>query len=364
MPRRLFSYIFWRAARSVLVAFLVVTSIIMLVDFVEANRDLGADVDVSPWQMLVLTGLKTPSLIEQTIPFVVLFGMMGAINGMNRRSELIVMRASGQSAWSIVRPALWLAGGLGLIWATLFNPLASNLYDRFEDRSAEWLGEGPRLFESDVWLREGKPDQQVVIRADSVDLATRTLLGATFLVLDLDDQERTEFARRYDAERAQLVVQGYWQLNGVTENAPGEVTQRHEAISLPTTIDTRMLAEQADGSSGAGFWSMPGTIRENEAAGFSARGLKLRFNRLLSLPVMLIAMTFIAAGVSMSLTREGGTLRLLVTGSMLGFAVFFADSMVGAFGEVAILPIHLAAWSVPLIVLLLGISHLARIEDG
>ncbi|MEM9599542.1 MAG: LptF/LptG family permease, partial [Pseudomonadota bacterium] len=104
--------------------------------------------------------------------------------------------------------------------------------------------------------------------------------------------------------------------------------------------------------------------RENEAAGFSARDLRLKFNRLLSLPVMLIAMTFIAAGVSMSLTREGGTLRLLITGSVLGFAVFFADSMVGAFGEVAILPVYLAAWSIPLIVLLLGVGHLARIEDG
>jgi hypothetical protein len=29
-----------------------------------------------------------------------------------------------------------------------------------------------------------------------------------------------------------------------------------------------------------------------------------------------------------------------------------------------VLPIYIAAWSVPLIVLMLGISHLALIEDG
>ena len=364
MPRQLFRYILRRTALSLLVAFVVVTGIIMLVDFVEANRDLGSAVDIGSGKLLLLTALETPSLIEQTIPFVVLFGVMGAINGMNRRSELIVMRASGQSAWSIIRPAIWLAGGLGLVWAVLFNPLASRAYDVFETLSAEWLGEGPRLFDDEVWLREGREDEQRVIHAASLDLNSRTLVDAEFLILRVDPDGRTVFERRFDAETAQLVTQGYWQLENVTENATGEPTERHAAISLPTTIDVETLAKQASGAERTAFWNLPRTIAETEEAGFSAQGLRLQFNRLLSLPVMLIAMAFIAAGVSMSLAREGGTLRLLITGAALGFGVFFADSMVGAFGSVAIVPVFLAAWSVPLVVLALGVAHLARIEDG
>ena len=365
MPGRLFTYVLRRTATALLVAFLVVTSIIMLVDFVEANRDLGSDTAITPFQLLALTAMKTPSLIEQTIPFVVLFGMMGAINGMNRRSELIVMRASGESAWSIIRPALWLAAGLGVLWAVVLNPVAAKLYDTFEDRSAQWLGAGPQLFEQDVWLREGGADRQVVVRAGRMELDTRTLEDVTIVVLDVDASDgRTIFTRRFDAAQAQLVTQGFWQLTDVVENAPNEETRRHDALSLPTTIDARQLAEQADGERAQAFWTLPRTIAENERAGFSARGLRLQFNRLLSLPVMLIAMTFIAAGVSMSLTREGGTLRLLITGAALGFAVFFSDNMVSAFGEVAVIPVYIAAWAVPLIVLLLGVSYLAKIEDG
>lgn len=364
MPKTLTRYIFSRSLRSLLIAFLVVTSIIMLVDFVEANRDVGAELDISSLQLFWLTTLKTPSLIEQTIPFVVLFGMIGAIHGMNRRSELIVMRASGQSAWSIIRPSLWLAAIVGIGWALLFNPLSSRMYDQFETLSAEWTGGGQTTSDNDIWLREGRGDQQIVIRARSIDLSTRTLYDATFFIMDRDGNNETDFSRRYDAETAQLVVQGFWQLLNVIENAPSEAMQKLDGISLPTTIDTQVLSEQADGRALAGFWDMPQTIRENENAGFSARELRLKFNRLLSLPIMLIAMTFIAAGVSMSLTREGGTLRLLITGTTLGFAVFFADSMVSAFGEVAIIPIYVAAWSVPLIVLFLGIGHLAKIEDG
>jgi len=68
--------------------------------------------------------------------------------------------------------------------------------------------------------------------------------------------------------------------------------------------------------------------------------------------------------VSMHLTREGGTLRLLITGSALGFAVYFADSIVSAFGEASVLPIIFAAWSIPVFVLCAGLSYLAHIEDG
>jgi lipopolysaccharide export system permease protein len=90
----------------------------------------------------------------------------------------------------------------------------------------------------------------------------------------------------------------------------------------------------------------------------------MQLNKLLALPIMLIAMTVIAAGVSMHLTREGGTLRLLIIGGVLGFGVYFADNVVSAFGEASALPIILAAWTIPLFVLFSGLSYLARIEDG
>lgn len=363
-PNQLFRYVMRRSASGLIIAFLVVVSLVMLVDFVEANRDLDADVSIGSAQLFYLTLLKTPSLIEQTIPFVVLFGMIGAIHGMNRRSELIVMRASGQSAWTIITPALVLTGSLGLMWATIINPLATRLDVQFEQLSAAWLNPDQTVIEEDIWLREGRRGQQWVVRASSIDWTTRTLTDADFIVLGLDNNNRTEFVRRYDADFARLLPSGYWQLFNVVENAPNMPVQRHNAISLPTNIDLQTLRDRTIDQSRTAFWSLPATIAENEKAGFSTRTLRLEFNRLLSLPVLLIAMTFIAAGVSMRLTREGGTLRLLITGTALGFAVFFANSLVSAFGEVSIVPVIFAAWTVPLIVLCLGVAHLAAIEDG
>jgi lipopolysaccharide export system permease protein len=357
-------YVSSRILKGIATAFLVVTGIIMLVDFVEGTRNIADEGDISSMQILYLTLLKTPKLVEQTIPFVVLFGVMGALHGMNRRSELIVMRASGLSAWKFLRPALWIATILGIGWAALFNPLASKLASTYDVQREAWTSTQSKADLTDIWLRDGTDVSQTVIHAENMDLRSKRLEQPVFYQLDLLPNGSTVFARRFDAQSARLVTQGYWQLDEVIENAPGELTQRHSSISLPTQITREDLQNQAKEKSNPPFWNIPATIAENERAGFSALSLRMQFNKLLALPVMLIAMTFIAASVSMQQIRGGGTLRLLMLGASLGFIVYFADSVVSAFGEVSTLPVMLASWSIPIFVLLAGMSYLSKIEDG
>ncbi len=356
-------YIAGRIIRSLLLAFMIVTAIIMLVDFVEGSRNLGSDSNISSIQLLLLTLLKAPTLIEQTIPFVVLFGVMGALYNLNRRSELIVMRASGVSAWRFLRPVIWVTALLGVGWSLLLNPMASRLMAQ-HDSLREGIGAQAQTLDNEIWLREGNEIAQTVIRAEGFDLTQNTLIKATFYQLDLDADGRTVFSRRFDSEKARLVSQGYWELTTVTENAPGTIKRKLDTVSLPTQITREQLEDAGEIETAPPFWSLPAAIKENEQAGFSALSLRMQLNKLLALPIMLIAMTFIAAGVSMHLTREGGTFRLLISGAALGFAVYFADSVVTAFGEVAVVPVTLAAWTVPIFVLLAGISYLAKVEDG
>lgn len=354
-------YIAGRTLRGILLAFLIVTAIIALVDYVEASRNIGADADLSPLELLILTGLKIPKLIEQTIPFVVLFGVMGALSGMNRRSELTVMRAAGVSAWRFLRPALIVTALIGILWSAIINPLSSRLMGEYDARTSAILTPTQT---DEVWLREGSESAKRVIQAQSIDLASKTLTNAIFYEMGIASDGASVFERRFDAETARLITPGYWTLENVIENALGELTQRTAKLTLPTDINIEDLREQSGQQVDPPFWEIRDAIKANEEAGFSARELHLQFHKLLALPFLLIAMTFIAAGVSMHLVRGGGTLRLLIMGATLGFAVFFADSVITAFGEVAILPVTLAAWTVPILVLLLGITHLARIEDG
>ena len=112
------------------------------------------------------------------------------------------------------------------------------------------------------------------------------------------------------------------------------------------------------------FWQLPDEIDKAGQAGFDTTPLIMQFHKLLALPIALIAMTIIAAGAALKLSREGSTLLFLITGAALGFAVYFADTVISAFGETGAIPPILASWSIPLLVLFLGLAYLSYIEDG
>ena len=165
-------YIAKRVFLGIVLAFVIITSIIMLVDFVEASRNLGSEVDASLLSILALTGLNTPQLVEQTIPFVVLFGVMGTLFSLNKRSELIVMRSSRLSAWRFLRTAIFVTALLGIIWAMAFNPLASMSAQKYQSLMRQVSGDTAQSSSgnaSAIWLREGNEDGQLVIHALSAD---------------------------------------------------------------------------------------------------------------------------------------------------------------------------------------------------
>ncbi len=377
-------YIARRVLRGILLAFVIVTGIIMLVDFVEATRNFD-DGSISLLKIAGLTALKIPQLIEETIPFVVLFGVMGALHGLNKRSEIIVLRASGLSAWRFLRPAVFVSAVIGVLWALLFNPLAARSMEKYHDivrsASTQTAQQSSNEKTEDIWLREGSDKGQVVIHGTLPQMDAQTARGVTLRdvtfyyydvkpdTAELTQSGETAFNRRIDAKTATLLPSGYWQLHGLVKNTHRQVPERQAlqrdiSASIPTSVTMEDLREHKSAGRKAPFWSLPSEISRADKAGFSTVGLRMQWYKLLSLPLTLIALTVIAAAVSMSNVRSGGALRLMLAGGAVGFGVYFFNTLMGAFGEAQTLPILTAAWAVPVLVLLLGIAYLARLEDG
>lgn len=359
-------YIARKVISGILIAFVIITSIIMLVDFVEASRNIGSDADISMMTLLFITTLNAPQLVEQTIPFVVLFGVMGALSALNKRAEIIVLRASGLSAWLFLKPAAVVTALLGIIWTIGFNPLAAEAAKKYENTIKELTtvkADNPSV-RNRIWLREGDQDSQMVIFAERADINNYTLYDATFYDSDFGPDGKPVFSLRYDAEESVLLREGYWRLSDVIKNEDGKLPQTFKVVSMPTVIKQETLRSRAQTDKKPPFWKIRGEISKTKQAGFDVTPLVMQFHKLLALPITLIAMATIAAGASLNVGREGGTLRLLITGGALGFGVYFADNIISAFGETGALPPVLAAWAVPLLVLSCGVFFLSKIEDG
>ena len=198
-------YIAWKVFQGILLAFLIVTTIVMLIDFVEGSRNIGVDEQVNAFTLLKLTLLKTPQIIEQTVPFVILFGVMGSLHSLSKRSELTVLRASGLSAWRFLFPAFIFVFLLGIIWSLGLNPLASKAMSMHNEIVATQIKNKNRdASQYPIWLREGTSYKQTVIYAKNSDRYSKILQDATFTVFETNPSGDLEFRYRFDTKKAVL----------------------------------------------------------------------------------------------------------------------------------------------------------------
>lgn len=365
MPVRIAAYVLIRALAGIGMALAVVASVIILVDFVELSRNLSGHGNIAFPQLLELSILKSPSVVLLLLPFIVLFGVMGAFVSLNRRNELVAMRAAGVSAWRFTLPAAAAALVIGLANLTLLHPAAAALNGSFEDLRANLTDSPLHRNSGDTWLRQGMDGGQMVVhgrRRDRSNGAIR-LTGVSIFIQNLESNGVLRFDRRIDAQEA-VLQPGYWRLAGVREVSPGSESVRAESLSLPSPLDRRSAMEKFTPPGAVASWDLPATIRSADLAGYSSSIYRLRLQQLLAMPLLLAGMTLLAAAFSLRLPRLGDLPVLGGAGVALGFTVFFLNQFCGALGATGTIPIIMAAWAPPLLALLSGVTILCYTEDG
>ncbi len=382
---RIQRYVFRQCLNGLLLTLGVIVLAILLVDVVEQMRTVGSRADIGILTAFELTMLKTPRLINETLPFAILVGSIMTFSQLNRRSEIPAIRAAGVSAWRFLGPAMVLAGLLGVIMVGIIDPLATQTQTAFEqrrDRLINFTPEGAEAVDG-VWLSQGdvsaggdvdaagaavgdlNPNTQAIIHAEGVVGRAEALEDVTFYYFSpgAGGVRDREFTHRIDAARARL-VSGFWQLEDVTENRFGGEVLRHDQLALPTNLRAETLLTRFAASDRIPFWELPEFIRQNHAAGMNVDAYRLKFHTLLATPVMMVAMTLIGAVVCLRLARSGGMSQMIGLGALSGFLLFFVTRISAGMASTGATSPEAAAWCPPLFALFAVLTLLSHAEDG
>lgn len=361
---RIERYVLVRTLMAVAAALAVIAFIIVLIDFVELSRTVGVRAkDASVLNVFSLTLLESPSVILILFPFAFLFGVLAAYVNLNRRSELVAMRAAGVSAWRFILPAAVAAAVIGVFTVTALNPVASRMNERFQRLQASmmqgYLVEGQKA----IWLRQGDAHSQMIIRAASQHGPGVQLQDVSLFIYRLDPDGGLYFTRRIDAAEAK-VQRGRLVLSGVRAASPGSLAVRFDTMSMASTLNVTTALERLASPQAIPFWALPTAIYRTERAGFSATAYRLQFHQLLATPLMFAGMSILAAAFSLRLLRLGGLGALAGSGVALGFVFFFFSQLCSSLGRAGVVPPFVAAWTPPAMVLLAGFTLLFYTEDG
>lgn len=354
-------YVLVQTITAIAGAMAIISSVILLIDFVEVSQRM--DLTFTGTARMVM--MKSPAVMVVVVPFMLLFGTLAAFMGLNRRSELVAMRAAGVSAWRFILPAAIVAFLFGVITIAVLNPVTANLTDQFQRAQAAASAGRAKAEPKAIWLRQGDERSQTVIHARERDTAAPGVLlrGVTFYQFKLTPDGAMNFSRRIEAKEANLQA-GAWNLREVDEASPGTGSRHYDTMLVPTLIADGRDVERFSSPDAISFWALPRVISQTEQAGFSSLGYRLRLQQLLATPLLFAAMSILAAAFSLRLMRLGGLAALATSGVALGFVFFFLNEFSGALGQAEVIPLFAAAWAPPVLALLSGLTLLCYTEDG
>ena len=334
-------------------------SLIFIIDFSEQASRLANLPHYSITGALLMTALRIPLILQQTIPFVALFSAMAALISLNRRYELVVTRAAGISVWQFLRPFVLGAFLFGVLAVVALNPLAAWGTKRGEALLAEWGASRSSDSGSIPWLRQIYNGTDTIIGARSVQDNGTTLLNVT--VIHFDPQGT--IILRQDATSAKL-EDGYWLLKNVVERRPGEVATRLDEVRVSTNLKQDFIQQRLTAPETIGFFDLSSRIDAARSFGIPTKALETQFHSLLSQPLLLVAMTLIAATVSLKFSRFNQSRSVILGGILSGFVLYVVTVLVKAFGSSGVVPPFVATWIPVIVALALGATILLHQEDG
>ncbi|MGI9392844.1 MAG: LPS export ABC transporter permease LptG [Parvibaculales bacterium] len=362
-PSVLFRYL----ARHFLVWFLwsifACTAVLLIGDLTETIRRTAHIDSFGIVQLFSLIPLKLPSLLEQGLPFAILFGSIGGFLQLSHSRELVVIRACGISVWQFLLSPLLVALGIGLFMVGLFNPFSATLMREYEVLENQYIKGQTNLFtvsDNGLWLREGEGAEQSIIHA--LQIADPHIMQLNdVIIFDFGDGNR--FNRRIDAKTMTL-NDGYWRVEEAKitdrDGKPLQLSQ----IDIPTTLTPDQIQENFAPPHTISFWDLRGFIRTAASTGFPTEKYVMYWNSLLAFPLLLITMIFISASFSLRYNRMGRTGILAFLAIIAGLGFYFINDLFYTLGSSQAFPSILAAWLPAGIFSLIGIVALLYQEDG
>lgn len=345
--------------KTILVVFATVFVLIYAIDLVELMRRAGDTEGATPGLMARLSLYRTPFVAEQIFPFSVLFGSMVVLLQLSRKLELVVARAAGISAWQFLQPGILVALALGIVTVLVYNPVSARLKEEASRVEATIFARKMKGTGPDLWLQQRSVDGHAIIKADGGTGAAETISGVTAFVFDLAGG----FLERVEAPEATL-HDGYWEFRDARVFTTFETPQAYAAYLLASNLDPSQIRQRAVRAESVPFWQLSETISRREAAGLDATRYRLQYDILIARPLLLVAMVFVAATVSLRFFRFGGVSKLIAGGVAAGFVLYVVTELMRDLGNAGFVGPAMAACFPAVAGVLLGGLALLYQEDG
>ena len=308
---------------------------------------------------VILSFLFVPSLLYKMFPFVILLSGIWFFLKIKKTDEIVAMKVSGMSNFSVIIVPSIISVLLGIIYVTSLNPITSALVTKYENiKGAYYEKEQDYLATvtiNGIWIKEKNFGKNYIVRASNLD--NQNLKNLSIYEFDL----KNNFIQRVEAKSADISNLDWTLENSKVMDKDGKVIAENiEDLQYRSKYDIKKIKSLYSNLDTVSFWNLNQEIKLLEDRGYTTREMRGRLQSSLAFPFFLLSMILLSGVFTLGMNFKENNWTYVFIAIISSVLIFYFNDFSAALGKTDKLPIEISVW-MPIVIIFIfsavGVIH-------
>jgi len=355
-------YIINEYIKSLFVVIAVMLSIILLINLVDEFNFFKSKKDLKFIFFIIFTILKVPNVLINLFPFIVLFGGIVFYLKIYNHNEVISLRVMGYSNIQIILIPALTSFVVGYIIVFLIVPFSSSMLKYYEELRSEYNETRNLVFvnETGIWILDKNEKEKNIIRIEKINKDFSMLTQITIYNYD----NLNNFIKRIDAEEG-IIIDKNWQLNKVhiiTANKKNSKDNYLNNYSYASNININELRNVYKNTETTSLLDINKEMLILEDKGYSTIDLRIRYQKLISFPVYLLAMSILSGLMIINLGKTSNYLKYGTYGVIISIIIYFLNDLSITIAKSGIISVDFSVWIPIFLIILINLVGITQVN--
>jgi lipopolysaccharide export system permease protein len=337
-------------------------SIVLLINLLDEFNFFKSKKDLKFIFFIIFTILKIPNVLINLFPFIVLFGGIIFYLKIYNHNEVISLRVMGYSNIQIILIPALTSFVIGYIIVFLIVPFSSSMLRYYEDLRSEYNETKNLVFvnETGIWILDKNEKEKNIIRIEKISKDFSAVSQITIYNYDSSNN----FIKRIDATEG-FIKDKNWQLNKVHIISSNKKNNKENYLNNYNYISNVNINELKNVYKNTDTTSLLDVSKEMsilEDKGYSTTDLRIRYQKLISFPIYLLAMSILSGLMIINLGKTSNYLKYGSYGVIISVIIYFLNDLSITIAKSGIISVDFSVWIPIFLIILINLVGITQVN--
>ncbi len=355
-------YIIKEFLKSLLVVLCVMFSIVLLITLLEEFNYFKTKQDLKFITFIIFTFLKIPNLLFNLFPFIVLFSGIIFYLKIYNFNEVISLRVMGYSNIQIILIPALTCFVMGYLLVFLIVPFTSSMLKYYEELKSEYDQTKNLVVvnETGIWIIDKNENDKNIIRIEKIDKNFSSMNQITIYNYD----KYNNFIKRIDADEG-IINDNNWQLskvNIISSNNKKNSENFFNNYNYKSNIKINELKNIYKNTETTSLLDINKEMLILEDKGYSITDLRIRYQKLISFPIYLLAMSILSGLMIINLGKTSNYLKYGSYGVIISIIIYFLNDLSITIAKSDIISVDFSVWIPIFLIILINLVGIIQVN--